>query len=489
MKHNIRMKGLLGVGVVAGLLLGFSPAAGASVTVPAVVKFTVSKSALPTAGGSITVKASVIGGSTKCTLAATPKLSGFSGTIDCAKSFTEKVTVPADTTGNTIVYALSFQVKNSAGSAQSSSLEVTVAPAPAPISTNPQTITFGSEGVYIQTPPLQVTVRNNSSVTQNIGSASIVQNTGNFNDFAVNDNSCSTLTSGQTCSFYVTFTPQGSGARTATLAIYDASWGAYGAYATSTAEGTGVFSEVSEAGIGLNTSTTPPTYTFSPGQGVDTASPSETIQITDTSDVVPLAIRSIQTGGNNSTDFPVGYGNCWNGSSTTIISPGESCSFTVAFEPSGEGARNTDVVLFDNATNFETEIQLDGTGVFASASLTFNQGTVSPSGNETSPIDYSFPDTVQSDVQTTTVTITNTSDTNLDFGGAQIYGADPNDFSAAAGPDCLGTDQLLPGDSCTFTISFRSPNVGSYQAYLLINDNSLAANERINMSANATSSG
>jgi hypothetical protein len=48
-----------------------------------------------------------------------------------------------------------------------------------------------------------------------------------------------------------------------------------------------------------------------------------------------------------------------------IVSIGQSCTFTVAFDPSGPGTRTSDVVVDDNTLGTQTQLGVEGNGVAA----------------------------------------------------------------------------------------------------------------------------
>jgi len=45
------------------------------------------------------------------------------------------------------------------------------------------------------------------------------------------------------------------------------------------------------------------------------------------------------------------------------VSIGQSCTFTLEFDPSGTGIRTSSVVVADNTLGTETEVGVEGTGV------------------------------------------------------------------------------------------------------------------------------
>ena len=88
--------------------------------------------------------------------------------------------------------------------------------APPGVSLTPTTISFGSYGVGLDSPPQTVTLTNNGGLILSISSASVT------GDFAIASNTCgSTLAVGTACSMVILFAPTTAGERTGTLILSD----------------------------------------------------------------------------------------------------------------------------------------------------------------------------------------------------------------------------------------------------------------------------
>jgi hypothetical protein len=100
----------------------------------------------------------------------------------------------------------------------------------------------------------------------------------------------------------------------------------------------------------------PPSIGFT-AQTVDTTSASRTVTITNTNSTASLAISGITITGTDPADFAE-TNNC-----VSPVSPGGSCSISVAFKPTMIGTRKATLTIndVDGTTNQQT-VPLSGTG-------------------------------------------------------------------------------------------------------------------------------
>jgi len=91
---------------------------------------------------------------------------------------------------------------------------VTLAPSPAD---------FGTEAVGVTSSPVDVTLTNHGTKTITVKSVTITGT--NAGDFAIKSNGCTSVASGGSCTITLTFTPQATGARNATLSVSDSDGG------------------------------------------------------------------------------------------------------------------------------------------------------------------------------------------------------------------------------------------------------------------------
>lgn len=369
-----RVRSKLAVVVTAPILVatiavvGLPQVAVGVTAVPVVLSFTATRTKLPNTGGKIVLQAT-LKFAKSCEITVSPGLNGFPKSFSCTSDrTTESVTLRANKGENPIDYTFGMTVKNSAGSAQATNVAVTEGAAPPPLSFtapapgNPTTVVFGREGVFVADTPLVVTVTNNSSLTQVVSGVSI-GTAGDPSDFIINRNNCTYITGHAKCSLAVQFQPTGAGSRTGVVNIVDSSWGTAGTTAVLKLAGTGVWATatVSNANITKNV------LDF-PSVSVLTKSPAQSVTVTNVGSV-PLYISSIGITGSESTDFLAAPGTCLNQVTNgfpLVVSLGQSCTFTVAFEPSGTGARSSNVVVADNTLATETQLGLSGVGLSGS---------------------------------------------------------------------------------------------------------------------------
>jgi hypothetical protein len=87
---------------------------------------------------------------------------------------------------------------------------VTLAPSPAD---------FGTEVVGVTSSPVDITLTNNGTKAITVKSVTITGT--NATDFAIQNNPCTSVAAGGTCTITLTFTPQATGVRSATLNVSD----------------------------------------------------------------------------------------------------------------------------------------------------------------------------------------------------------------------------------------------------------------------------
>ena len=487
---------LLGMPQVALGVSASSPSA-----IPVVVSFTATRTTVPDTGGSIVLRAK-LKYALSCSLTVSASLRGFPRTLSCSSDrVAQSVTLRANKTPNKINYTFGMIVKNKAGSATATNVVVTEGAAPPPISFttptgNPTTLFFPDEGVFVADDPEIVTVHNDSSTTQVITSTAI-GTIADSNDFILNRNNCGHITPHANCSLAVQFQPSGAGTRTGVVDILDASWGNAGTTAILKLEGRGVWATatVESANIRNNVLTFPTQY------GVDTTSPEQYVTLLN-SGRVPLYIgvpgttvneNPITATGGESTDFLPTPDTCINAAPLTpppppyplIVSVGQSCTFEVAFDPSGAGTRTTNVVIDDNTLGTQTQLTVQGSGVYSTTSLAINGDTPAPS-----PISYSFNSSAVNAAIYVTLKITDTSKATVVFAGVKSTGVNASDFAVeaygvppTATSTCAGTGvELAPGRSCTVQLMFDPLAQGTRSATLSISDNSPNGGEIINVS-------
>jgi len=155
--------------------------------------------------------------------------------------------------------------------------------------------------------------------------------------------------------------------------------------------------------------------------------------------------------------------------------------FGVTFDPSAAGFRSSNIVIYDNTLGTQTQLRVQGTGVYPTTSLSIDGDTPSPS-----PISYDFGTAKVGTTINVTLTIKDISSVNLLFvqAGNAVTGIDPNDFTTASGVTdaCSSAPELAAGGSCDVQLSFDPKAQGTRTATLHIGDNSPGGSEIINVS-------
>jgi Abnormal spindle-like microcephaly-assoc'd, ASPM-SPD-2-Hydin/Beta-propeller repeat/Cep192 domain 4 len=312
--------------------------------------------------------------------------------------------------------------------------------APAAVQISPSVLPFGLTLINTSSAALTTTVTNNSgnSVTFNT-----ITTTGNF-AVASSGTTCSTstpLADGASCTVAVTFTPPVTGIQTGTLQIGD---NATGSPQTANLTGTGVNSLVTVA---------PGSLAFNP-QSVGTSSAPQTVTLANAGSG-PLTITSIAIGSGFSQSNTCG----------STVAAGSSCTLTVTFGPTAEGAINGNLTISDDATGSPQVVSLSGTGVSPAASLSassLNFGSQIVSTQSSTP---------------QTVTLTNTGSGALSITSIAISGTNASDFTLTSKSPCGAT--VSPSSVCTISVNFKPAAAGAESATLQISDNAAGSPQSV----------
>jgi len=148
------------------------------------------------------------------------------------------------------------------------------------------------------------------------------------------------------------------------------------------------------------------------------------------------------------------------------IKAGDTTTFEVTFNPKALGSRAADIqVLSNDGDEPAFEVSLEGTGVGV-PKIMVSQPSDTPLKDGKSSINFGFA-TVRTDGKTKTFMITNKGDAVLNNLKVTKTGAHKEDFSVGS----LGVISLDPGDSTTFTVSFRPSRANERSAELHIDSN------------------
>jgi hypothetical protein len=358
-----------------------------------------------------------------------------------------------------------------------------VDPSDAPgVALTPQSVNFGNQTVgQATTTPQTVTLINEGSAPLEISGISA---SGAFSE----TNNCGTTITpgGGTCNIYVTFTPSVTGSTTNQIEISD---NAAGSPQYITVTGNGV-----TGGAGTLT-LTPSTLTF-PSEPVGSTSPSQTVQIINTSQ------SSVTITAFNLSGQFVETNNC--GATPVVLNAGAGCMATIYFAPTSGGSQTGSFSVTSNAAG-SASVSLTGSGsaLFSLSAPTISTTIVAGITQTTFTIGASAPPTFTSNIslscsssvtcsfnptsikpgQTSTVTVTKlsaaTNPTNFTVTGTASSQTVTlslsvffSDFSISALPT---VGQVTAGNSTSFTVT-ASPENGFNQVVLLSCSSGLPAN-------------
>ncbi len=191
---------------------------------------------------------------------------------------------------------------------------------------------------------------------------------------------------------------------------------------------------------------TPGTLTFA-SQAVSSASPSQTVTVSNTGSAALTLSRIALTGDFAQTTGQTGQSSaCTTGSP---IAPGLSCTIAVVFLPTAVGARTGVLTIFGNVAGGQATVQLSGTGV-AAAAVVLN------------PILVTFPSTnVGASSAAQNITVSNTGGVSATLGTPALTG----DFAFTA--NTCGAS-LAAGTGCTLAVVFKPTASGTRTGTLTI---------------------
>ena len=258
-------------------------------------------------------------------------------------------------------------------------------------------------------------------------------------DFAQEANDCPALLGpGQSCTIIVSFIPTAVGPRTGTVTINPI---------------------VILNGVGVSPngalSVSVPQLSFGPQQ-IGTQSGTQQVIVSNNGNIpVTLGNPAVAVVG---ADYVLanGAGNtCQNG---VILGPGQSCAFSVAFQPNGPpGPKNEQV----NVTY--TSAGVVGT---ATVSVLLRGNAITPNGTLTpSQLDFGTQE-VNTTSAPKTVTFTNTGTEIIVIPTVSVGGVDLSQYLIQT-DNCSGAS-VLPGNTCTLSVVFKPTTAGAKNADLRV---------------------
>jgi 6-phosphogluconolactonase (cycloisomerase 2 family) len=264
---------------------------------------------------------------------------------------------------------------NASSGSQSIGLTGTALAAQPEVTLNPTSFAFATASQGSTSTPVSVTITNTGTAALHVTSVGMDPTSVNPSDFLLQSNNCIGILAVQgTCVIWATFSPEGSGARTANLIVKDDAPDSPQLIAMT---GTGSGTPIPRAAVSFS-----PTSMVFPTIAQGSSSAAQTLTITSTGSAA-LHITSITMNGANPGDFTL-TNNC----AAVAYAPNTGCSVSVTFTPSlnasGQpktlGPRGANLVFTDDAPNSPQNISISGTStdetqpISTSASVTVNSG-------------------------------------------------------------------------------------------------------------------
>jgi hypothetical protein len=367
-------------------------------------------------------------------------------------------TLPPGPSGNTCTFAVTYTPAK-AGAASGTVTITDSAPGASP------KVTMSGTGVA-DVKTVSVSPASVAFIPQVVGTSSgftqtvVVENTGNTNISITSvtvttgysiSNGClnAVLTPATNCSIEVSFTPTTAKVLTGTLTIKDT--------ATSATQkvdltGTGI---AASSEISLSQ-----TSVVFDQQVVGVASLPQTVYYYNQSNATVNLTSVVLTG----ADFSMTNG-C-----VTSVGALSFCNIKITFKPTGTGVLSGNIVITDSAPGSPRTITLSGTGVSAAAP----QATVTP----TSLTFASQPLGTTSAAQN--INLTNSGEANLTVTGISLGGTNMADYGQTN--TCQPVPfTLVPGFSCTISVTFKPLATGARTASVSIADNAAGSPQTVTL--------
>ncbi|MGH9685373.1 MAG: choice-of-anchor D domain-containing protein [Candidatus Acidiferrales bacterium] len=320
-------------------------------------------------------------------------------------------------------------------------------------------VNFGASNVGgTNIPPQNVGVINTGSAPLNISAIQLAGTNGA--DFSLqNFSGCESapIAPGAVCSLSVGFVPSQVGTEAATISITD------------NAPGSPQVLQVAGIGSGPLGVLSPASLSFG-NEPVGGQSKALAVTLTNSGNQT-LQITNVTLAGADAVQFQFQDNSC---TSATQISPGNSCEFSVAFQPSTTGQLQAEAVVEDNSGGIagtQQQVLLTGTGVPAAPEASIEPPTLTFA-----------PQPVGSASGAQTITLQNTGSVALDIAGIAIAGSNASSFNIVASGNSacpLANGSLVAGKTCTVGVNFTPQAAGAKNASLQFADNASGSPQRI----------
>jgi len=332
------------------------------------------------------------------------------------------------------------------GAAQTITLNGT-GKAPAVTFTPASVPNFGNQRIGTVSSATNITITNSGTDTLNFTSIAITgANSGDFTVTGSGATPCPTgagsLNATLSCTIAITFKPNATGARAASVTVTDDASGSPQSLALA---GTGTAPAVT---LSTNAITFPTT-------AVNSTSAAQSATVTNSGTAtLTLGATGVAISGANAGDFAIATGTtCTNGAAVAVSA---SCTINFTFKPTAAGVRNATATITDDAggtpgSSTTQTITLTGstpsTAILSTANINFgNQGVNAASSAQT-------------------ITITNNGGAKLNLAAANavaISGTNASDFAVASGTTCTnGASVSGSGGTCVINVTFTPGATGA----------------------------
>jgi hypothetical protein len=303
-------------------------------------------------------------------------------------------------------------------------------------------LTFPPTSPSTTSAPQTITISNTGSIALQIVPLSL------SGDFAEIDNcsGSSGIAPGQTCTITVTFSPIGTGVRSAQIIV------------TSNDAAGATTINLSGQAISVALAKLSSTSLVFGSQPVNSSGGFQNITLTNNGNIA-LTIAGIAITGANSGDFSQ-TNNC--GSS---VAAGSSCIISVSFGSLTTGAESASLAISDNAPGSPQTVALSGMAFEAIAALS---ATSLSFGNQL----VGSPSAAQS------VTLTNSGNIAMTISSIFMSGANSGDFSQT---NNCGTS-VAAGSSCSINIVFTPSALGARSVSMVVGDSAIRSPQTVALS-------
>lgn len=315
------------------------------------------------------------------------------------------------------------------------------------VSLSTHNLSFGATLIDSSSSPQSITLTNTGQSALTLGKNAIALTGTDPGDYSQTNNCGSSVASNASCTITVTFKPQASGSRPASVTITD---NANSSPQTVTLNGSGAYP---------NASLSPATLAFGKVE-VNYISGKMTSTLTNTGQV-NLTISKVALTGSNPSEYSQ------TNTCVGTFAPNTGCAITVTFKPTASGSQNASITITDNTANGSNTLNLTGSGATPTATL--------------SPSNDSFGSISEGSTSSAKVsTLTNTSSSYLlNVTSIAITGADAGDFFQTN--TCPVGKTLAANSTCTISVTFKPSATGTRTATLTEYDNTSAGSHTITL--------